>query len=377
MAIRFDRIEKAQALMREQNMMGIMIMNHDDYRYFFGRDWTQPRAIIPFQGPPIIIAFAGEEPEIKDYVGNAKVEIFTHLGEQIQDITSSFRGISEMAQGSGLVGKSTIGMQMWFDTPAFLVDMFRKVNPKFKLVSSDTIMDPLRCIKDTDEIELMTSAQRIATLGMERLREMLAPGVTAHQLVTEALYTMMKAGAEGTSTPIQINVGINSCMIHGRLSPDPLKEEDLVVADLTPQVEGYCANLARTFVVGEPNDLQRRLLDTYEDMISVTRKIMKSGIRVRDLDAAGADVCTAHGFGEYHLDGISHGIGLRFEEKPASTIIKQHRDVELQEGMTVTIGHTILAIPGIGGVREEDVYEIQTDSCRKLYAYPASTELFE
>jgi Xaa-Pro dipeptidase len=377
MAIRFDRIEKAQALMREQNMMGIMIMNHDDYRYFFGRDWTQPRAIIPFQGPPILIAFAGEEPEIKDYVGNAKVEIFTHLGEQIQDITSSFRGISEMAQGSGLVGRSTIGMQMWFGTPAFLVDMFRKVNPKFALVSSDTIMDALRCIKDADEIELMTSAQHIATLGMERLREMLAAGMTAHRLVTEALYTMMKAGAEGTSTPIHINVGIDSCMIHGRLSPDPLKEGDLVVADLTPQVEGYCANLARTFVVGEPSDLQRKLFDTYEDMISATRKIMKPGIRVRDLDAAGAEVCTAHGFGEYHLDGISHGIGLRFEEKPASTIIKQHRDVELQEGMTVTIGHTILAIPGIGGVREEDVYEIQTDSCRKLYAYPASTELFE
>jgi Xaa-Pro dipeptidase len=374
MAIRFDRIEKAQALMREQNMMGIMIMNHDDYRYFFGRDWTQPRAIIPFQGPPILIAFAGEEPEIKDY---AKVEIFTHLGEQIQDITSSFRGISEMAQGSGLVGRSTIGMQMWFGTPAFLVDMFRKVNPKFALVSSDTIMDALRCIKDADEIELMTSAQHIATLGMERLREMLAAGMTAHRLVTEALYTMMKAGAEGTSTPIHINVGIDSCMIHGRLSPDPLKEGDLVVADLTPQVEGYCANLARTFVVGEPSDLQRKLFDTYEDMISATRKIMKPGIRVRDLDAAGAEVCTAHGFGEYHLDGISHGIGLRFEEKPASTIIKQHRDVELQEGMTVTIGHTILAIPGIGGVREEDVYQIEPDGCMKLCAYPASTELLE
>ena len=38
MAVRIDRIEKAQALMREQNMLGIMIMNHDDYRYFFGRD---------------------------------------------------------------------------------------------------------------------------------------------------------------------------------------------------------------------------------------------------------------------------------------------------------------------------------------------------
>jgi Xaa-Pro dipeptidase len=375
MTIRFDRIEKAQALMHEQNMLGIMIMNHDDYRYFFGRDWTQPRAIIPFQGPPIIIAFAGEEPEIRDYVGSAKVEIFTHLGEQIQDIASSFRGIYEMAQRSGLAGKPTIGMQMWFATPAFLVDMFRKVNPKFKLVSSDMIMDALRCIKDADEIELMTSAQRIAGQGMDRLRQMLAPGVTAHQLVTEALYTMMKAGAQGTSTPIHINAGIDSCMIHGRVTPGPLKKGDLVVADLTPQVEGYCANLARTFTVGKPNQVQRKLLDTYEAMIEATQKIMKPGITVRELDAAGAEVCAAGGFGEYHIDGISHGIGLRFEEKPASTIIKQHRNTVLEEGMVVTIGHTILAIPGVGGVREEDVYQIEAKGCRMLYPYPASTEL--
>jgi Xaa-Pro dipeptidase len=375
MTIRFDRIEKAQVLMKEQDMLGIMIMNHDDYRYFFGRDWTQPRAIIPFQGTPIIIAFAGEEPEIKDYVGDAKVEIFTHLGEQIQDITSSFQRLSEMVQGNGLVGKYTIGMQMWFDTPAFLVDLFRKVNPQFELVSSDTVMDALRCTKDADEIELMTSAQRIAGLGMERLREMLAPGMTAHQLVTEVLYTMMKAGAERTSTPIHINVGIDSCMIHGRVSPGPLKEGDLVVVDLTPQVEGYCANLARTFVVGKPNQVQRKLLDIYEAMIQATQKTMQPGITVRELDAAGAEICRAAGLGEYHLEGISHGIGLRFEEKPASTIVKQHRNVELQERMTITIGHTILAIPGGGGAREEDVYQIERDGCRLLYAYPTSVEL--
>jgi Xaa-Pro dipeptidase len=377
MTIRFDRIEKVQVLMGEQDMLGIMIMNHDDYRYFFGRDWTQPRAIIPFQGPPIIIAFAGEEPEIQEYVGNAKVKIFTHLGEQIQDITSSFQRLSEMAQGNGLVGKYTIGMQMWFDTPAFLVDLFRKVNPQFELVSSDPVMDPLRAIKDAHEIELMTTAQRIAGQGMDRLHELLTPGVTAHELVTETLYTMMKAGAEGTSTPIHINVGIDSCMIHGRVTPGPLKRGDLVVVDLTPRVEGYCANLARTFVVGEPNELQGRLVNTYQDMIEATRKIMRPGITVRELDAAGAAVCAASGFGEYHLDGIAHGIGLRFEELPASTIIKQHRQVVLKEGMTVTIGHTILAIPGVGGVRQEDVYRIERDGSRLLYPYPGSAELLD
>jgi Xaa-Pro dipeptidase len=371
MAIRFDRIEKAQALMREQNTLGIMIMNHDDYRYFFGRDWAQPRAILPFQGPPILIAFAAEEPEMKEYVGNAEVEIFTQLGEQIQDVTSSFREIFKMAGEKDFGEKPRVGMQMWFDTPAFLVDLFRKVNPQFELVRSDAVMDAMRSVKDPGEIELMTAAQHIATLGMDRVREMLEPGVTAHELATEALYTMMKAGAEGTSTPIHVNFGLDTCMIHGRISTNPLKEGDLVVVDLTPQVEGYCANLARNFVLGEPNEVQRKLLETYQAMIDSTRPMMKPGVKVRDLDAIGAEVCQAHGLGEYHIDGISHGIGLRFEETPASTIIKQHRNVELQEGMTMTIGHTILAIPGIGGVRQEDVYRVEPTGGEILFPYPA------
>ena len=36
--VRFDRIERAQALMREQGVAAIVVMNHDDYRWFFGID---------------------------------------------------------------------------------------------------------------------------------------------------------------------------------------------------------------------------------------------------------------------------------------------------------------------------------------------------
>jgi Xaa-Pro dipeptidase len=281
-----------------------------------------------------------------------------------------------MAEKNDRGEKPRIGMQMWFDTPAFLVDLFRKVNPKFELVSSDPVMDAMRSIKDPGEIESMIAAQRIASLGMNRIREMLVPGVTAHELATEALYTMMKAGAEGTSTPIHINFQVETCMIHGSISSKPLQEGDLVVVDLTPQVDGYCANLARTFVMGEPDEVQQKLLDTYQAMIDATRQMMKPGVKVKDLDKAGAEICKANGFGEYHIDGISHGIGLRFEETPASTIIKQHRNVVLQEGMTMTIGHTILAIPGFGGVRNEDVYRVGPSGGEILFTYPSSTDLY-
>jgi Xaa-Pro aminopeptidase len=375
MAIRFDRIKRAQALMRQQGMAGIMIMNHDDYRYFFGRDWAQPRAVIPFQGPPILIAFAGEEPGIRHYAGDAPIQVFTHVGEQMAAVSGAFRDMLGPAQSAGLGDRPKIGMQMWFGTPAFLVDMFRKVNPRFELVPSDPVMDALRMVKEPEEVELLTEAQRIAALGMDRIRELLKPGVTGHEIATEALYTMMKAGAEGTSTPLHVNVGIDSCMIHGHVSPKPLAPGDLVVIDLTPQVEGYGANLARTFVVGEPDATQRKLFEVYAEMVEATRRMLRPGARVRDLDARGQEICEAHALGSYHLEGISHGIGLRFEETPASTIIKQHRNVELQEGMTVTIGHTVLALPGFGGVRNEDVYLVTPGGGQILAPYLPSIQL--
>lgn len=370
MNIRFDRVERAQQLMREQGWLGIMVMNHDDYRYFFGADRSQPRAIIPFEGPPVLVAFAGEEPELRDATAGAPIRVFTHVGGQIQDVVMAFRDLMKSRGGPPPGAKPRVGMQMWFETPAFLVDLFRRVNPALELVPSDPVMDRLRMVKEPEEIALLERAQSIAALGMDRVREMIAPGASPHEIATEVLYAMMKAGAERTSTPIYVNAGRDTCWLHGRISAGPIREGDLVLVDLTPQFEGYCANLARTFVVGRPDGEQQRLLDAYAEMREASRDRLRPGTKVADIDARGLEVCASHGLGASHVDGISHGIGLRFEETPASTIVKPHRNVALLEGMTVTVGHTILALPGLGGVRHEDIYEVTPNGGRILVPYP-------
>jgi Xaa-Pro aminopeptidase len=205
---------------------------------------------------------------------------------------------------------------------------------------------------------------------MSKAKEILKPGITGHEIATEVLYTMMKNGAEGTSTPVHINAGKQSCWIHGKVSNESIKEGELVVIDLTPQYEGYCANLARTFIVGTPNETQQKLVDTYKEMHEATRSALKPGITVSDLDKIGKEICTKRGFEQYHLKGISHGIGLRFEENPASTIIPVHSKTKLDENMTVTVGHTILAIPGTGGVRFEDVCRVTKNGGEILHKFP-------
>jgi len=191
MKINNNRINRAQELMREQGMIGLMIVNHDDYRYFFGDIRVQPRAILPASGPPIFICFSGEEPEIKKAVGDEKIKIFSHVGEQISDVRQTFQSLfngppPEMKHPED--GLPKVGMQMWFHTPAFLVDMFRNVNKQVDLIPSDPVMDNLRMIKDSDEIELLREAQRIAAVGMDKAHDMINPGISGHQIATEVLF---------------------------------------------------------------------------------------------------------------------------------------------------------------------------------------------
>jgi Xaa-Pro dipeptidase len=378
MKINSGRIQKAQALMREQGMVGIMIMTRDDYQYFFGETRVQPRAIIPVIGEPVFICFKAEEDEIRSALGDKEVKVFGHVGEQMSSVSKTFKSLMELTkQEPGFLSdnRPKVGMQMWFQTPAFLVDLFRKLNPQVELVPSDPVMDELRMVKDPEEIENIRQAQKTAALGMDRLKEILEPGKTGHELATEITYSMMKAGASGTSTPMHINSGLRSCWIHGKVDHEVIREGDLVVVDLTPKYNGYCANLARTFVVGKPEPKQQELIDTYFEINSATREALKPGITVGRLDKIGREICQKNGLEEYHLNGISHGIGLRFEETPASTILPNHRTIRIKENMAMTIGHTILAIPGYGGVRFEDIYRVTPEGGEILVDYPLDYEI--
>jgi len=110
-------------------------------------------------------------------------------------------------------------------------------------------------------------------------------------------------------------------LTHAR-STGALHAGDLVVIDLTPEVDGYCGNLARTFVVGRPNAVQQSLIETYEEMRAVTRTT-STRCDCRTARCVGtADLCPSRAR-DHHLNGIAHGIGLRFEETPASTIIRR------------------------------------------------------
>ena len=364
-----QRLQRAQERMQQRGIDAYLILTHDDYIYFFGEDRYQPRAIVPAEGPPIIITFRGEENEVRESFGLEDVRIFSTVGQQIKDV------VEVMRQLTGEKTSPTIGVQMWFSTPAFLLDMFQRANPQVKVVDIAPVMNELRMIKDEGEIALMRRAGEIAAIGMEAAVKALRPGITENEVAAEIEYAMRKAGGHGTATPVFVNSGVHSGWLHGTATDKRIEEGDLVVVDVVPRYRGYCANLCRTFAIGAPLEKQKELFGVYEKAQTAGIEALKPGARMKDIDAVAKAIFDEAGYGDRFVIGISHSIGLDFEETPAPTIHPRDFSIQIREGMTLTVGHSVLSVPGVGGVRLEDTFYLSSDGPVALSHFPRELTL--
>ena len=355
-----DRLQRAQARMREHGIDAYLVLTHDDYIYFFGEDRFQPRAIVPAEGPPIVVTFVGEEEEVRQSLGIEGVKIFGTVGQQIRDVVGTMREMAAQKESM------TVGVQMWFNTPAFLLNLFQRANPQVEVVDIAPVMEDLRMVKDDSEVELVRRVSEIASVGMETAAVHLRPGVTENDVAAEIEYAMRKAGGGGVAVPVFVNSGIRSGWLHGNATRKPIEVGDLVVVDVVPRYEGYCANLTRTFVIGEPSQKQRDMFDTYRKAQAAAVAALRPGLRNREIDAAAQAVFAEGGYADFYVYGISHGIGLDFEEKPRPTIHQADAQVELCGSMTLTVGHSVMSVPGIGGVRIEDTFFLKEDGVERL-----------
>jgi Xaa-Pro aminopeptidase len=359
-----DRILEAQRRMKDNRIDAYMIMTHDDYNFFFGDVRHQPRAILPANGKPIVIAFRGEKEEIQQSMGMQDVRVFSTVGQQMKDV------VNVMQEIKGDKPTMTVGFQMLFGTPAFLINLFSKMNPQIKVVDIAPVMEEMKLVKTAEEIALVRKASQIAVMGMAKAKEVLREGITENEVAAEAEYVMRKAGASGTATPIFVNSGVRSGWLHGTATDKIIAEGDLVVVDLVPKYKGYCSNICRTFIVGKADEHQREMHETYRkaQLAAITRLL--AGKKMKDMDEAARAVFAEAGFGDYFVSGFGHGIGLNFEEKPMPTIVPGDISFVMRSNMLITAGHSILSVPGVGGVRMEDVFLIGENSSELLTQFP-------
>lgn len=178
-------------------------------------------------------------------------------------------------------------------------------------------------IKRPEEIERMRRAGLILAEILEVLAGRLQAGVTTAELDATAEQMIRRAGATpsfkgyGSSPPFpgSICASVNDEVVHGIPSPRRLRDGDLVSIDVGCIWEGWHADCARSWVIG---DVPREV----SELVDATRRGMEAGIaaavpgnRLGDVGAAIEAVANQHGYGIVR-PFVGHGIGQAMHEDP-------------------------------------------------------------
>ncbi len=198
-------------------------------------------------------------------------------------------------------------------------------------------------IKSKREIALMREAGRILNSVLEELGKTLEPGMNTKQidqladtLIRSYCCTPSFLGFEGY--PASICVSINDEVVHGIPNPNRhIQDGDVVSLDAGLIYQGYQADAARTFAVGNVSEEARDLIRVTEESFFEGIKYARDGEHLYDISAAVGHYCESRGYGVVR-DLTGHGIGTSMHEDPEiPNYAMDRKGMRLKAGMTLCI----------------------------------------
>lgn len=220
----------------------------------------------------------------------------------------------------------------------------------------------LRQIKDDDEIALLRRACEITAQAFDHALGWLQPGLTEVEVAQRLIADMVAAGADGSAFDPIVASGPNGSRPHHSPGQRVLASGDLVTMDFGALVAGYHADMTRTVALGTVDLAQRRIYDLVHAAQQAGVAAALDGADVVEVDRACRQLIAKAGHGEHFEHGTGHGVGLGLHETP---FLGPTSAGTLRDRMTVTVEPGVY-VPGLGGVRIEDVVLVTTTGADRL-----------
>ncbi|WP_256842506.1 type I methionyl aminopeptidase [Ornithinimicrobium cryptoxanthini] len=204
------------------------------------------------------------------------------------------------------------------------------------------------------EIEAMRPAGRFVADALATLREEV--GVGTNLLEIDARATELIAAAGATSCYVDyhpsfgampfgkvICTSVNDAALHGLPFDYDLSDGDLLSLDFAVAVDGWVADSAVSFVVGQARDEDLRLIETTERALAAGIAAMRPGGKLGDVSAAIGEVCRGVGYA-VNLQFGGHGVGRTMHGDPhVPNDGRAGRGLKLQPGLVIAIEPWLLA----------------------------------
>jgi Xaa-Pro aminopeptidase len=231
---------------------------------------------------------------------------------------------------------------------------------------TNDIVESLRERKDPEEIARIAAAAEVATRALERAVRAVRVGMTELEIAGLLEHALRDAGSTGFPFETIVASGPRSALPHARAGSRAVEAGDFLLIDFGAIVDGYCADVTRTFVIGRATDEQRTVYEIVREANRRASSMVRPGMKGRDADALARRYIEERGYGSEFGHSLGHGLGLEVHEAPR---LSRTAEATLPAGAVVTIEPGIYRA-GWGGVRIEDDVVLDPEGPRILTTFP-------
>jgi Xaa-Pro aminopeptidase len=376
-----NRYQTLQALLTEQNLAGVFLLQNADLYYFTGTI-QQGVLYIPASGSPLYL--------VRKDLNRARTESGLeniHPIRSLSDIPAIFAEF-------GLSLPSSVGMELDV-LPVNHYQRFRKILKDSRIVDVSPLVRAVRAVKSDYEIERMRQAAsqldglyqyakeiiRVGRLDIEVGAELdYQARLLGHQGLArmrsfngEAAFGHLMSGSDAavvgySDTPLG-GPGGNPAVGHGG-GRKKIARGEPIIFDYIGAFDGYLVDMTRTLCVG---DLPDSLKKAYADMVAVHEKmteIVRPGVTWGEVYEVCYELACELGYAGNFMGAagsqvafIGHGIGTEIDEYPF--IAKGIMDKELKQNMTFAFEPKAV-FPGVGAVGIENTFRVTADGVEGL-----------
>ena len=231
-----------------------------------------------------------------------------------------------------------------------------------QLLALSNLVEDLRVVKTAEELELIRQSTQLNEQVFVQVYRQIAPGQSEREIARLIESTMLDLGAERPSFDTIVAFGENAAKPHAVPSERKLQSGETVLIDMGLVLNGYCSDMSRTFMLGEPDALFIERLRLVRAAQKAAISTIRAGVTGAQVDAAARKVLSDGGYGEAFGHGLGHGVGLAVHEAPR---LSPHGHAPLQAGMVVTV-EPGLYLADWGGIRLENMVIVTEDGCEVL-----------
>jgi len=216
----------------------------------------------------------------------------------------------------------------------------------------------IRAIKQPEEVAALRATIALTVAGFEKIKTSITSYRHEYEIEAEFTHHFRRSGATGHAYDPIVAAGKNACTLHYGKNQAALAEGQLVLLDIGARVQGYPADITRTYAYGKVTDRQRAVHSEVERAHHAIIALLRPGLDVQAYSAAVDEIMkkaldklgllqSAADYRKYFPHAISHGLGIDVHDSLGGP-------KEFRAGMVLTVEPGIY-IPEEGiGVRIED-----------------------